>query len=52
MGGFNLDIGNFIVVDNLGNVYCIGYFFLILDFDFNEENSNLLMLNGSWDIFI
>lgn len=51
VGGFSYDIGMLIIVDNVGNVYSIGFFLIIVVFDFNDDIYNLISV-GLRDIFI
>lgn len=50
IGGISDDVGNLIVIDNNGNIYIIGRFSGIVDFDFND---GIYYLEGEGeDVFI
>lgn len=51
MGGTNIDFGNDIAIDASGNIYTIGCFLEIGDFDPGADTVNLTSA-GSYDIFI
>lgn len=51
INAINLDFGNTITTDALGNIYAIGRFKNTVDFDPSINTANLSSI-GNWDIFI
>lgn len=57
IGGFDLDnrgtvLGNSIALDSSGDLYCLGSFTGLTDFDPDTAQNSNLTSNGEWDIFL